>query len=178
MPVFRRLIALAFAAGALAPVGAPPALADTAPRLAESSFALLAQPLPLPYDEKADGAAAIRAATARARAHHTLLLIDLGGNWCLDCRLLAGTIALPDLSPFVRAHYEVVTVDVGRYTKNMGVPGSYGAGVVRGVPMLLIVDPATRRLINAGHTTALADARSLTPQALADWLAQWVDAGK
>jgi hypothetical protein len=30
--------------------------------------------------------------------------------------------------------------------------------------------------VNGGHVTALADARSLSPQALADWLAQWTEA--
>ena len=42
------------------------------------------------------------------------------------------------------------------------------------VPALLIVDPKTDRVVNAGRETALADARSLSPQGLADWLAQWV----
>ena len=174
MTVHLKPLALALAVGAVAPV---PTLAAPAPHVAQTSFAQLAQPLPLPYDEAADAPAAIRAATARAKAHNKLLLIDLGGNWCLDCRLLAATMALPDLAPFIRAHYEVVTVDVGRYTKNMDVPGAFGAGPWRGVPMVLIVEPNTRRLINVGHTTALTDARSLSPQALANWLAGWADTG-
>jgi hypothetical protein len=29
-------------------------------------------------------------------------------------------------------------------------------------------------LLDGGHVAALADARSMTPQSLADWLAQWV----
>ncbi|RZM19150.1 MAG: thiol reductase thioredoxin, partial [Sphingomonas sp.] len=37
-----------------------------------------------------------------------------------------------------------------------------------------IVDPRTDRVVNKGRETALADARSLDPQALADWLAGWV----
>ena len=32
----------------------------------------------------------------------------------------------------------------------------------------------TDALLDAGHTAALADARGMTPQAVADWLAQWV----
>lgn len=170
MPVFAKPLALLIGLFAMAP-----AMAATAPRLAETGFAQLAQPLPLPYDEKADAHADIRAATARAIAHHRLLLIDLGGNWCPDCRVLAGTIALPDLQPFVERHYEVVAVNVGRYTKNMDIPALYGAPRVQGVPMILIVEPRSQRLVNAGHTTALSDARSLSPQALADWLAQWTN---
>jgi hypothetical protein len=39
---------------------------------------------------------------------------------------------------------------------------------------MLVVDPRTDKLLDAGHVAALADARSMTPQALADWLARWV----
>ena len=104
------------------------------------------------------------------------MLIDLGGNWCPDCRILAGTMRLPEVKAFVDAHYEVVTVDVGRFDKNLQIPARYGIhGRLEGVPSLLVVDPATDRLIDAGHIAALADARHMSPQALADWLAQWTN---
>ena len=45
--------------------------------------------------------------------------------------------------------------------------------VMRKDVKLLVIDPRTDRLIDAGHIAALEDARHLTPQALADWLAQW-----
>ena len=151
------------------------ALAATAPRVKATSFEQLAKPLPLPYSEAANADAAIAAAKARALKAHKKLLIDLGGNWCLDCRLLAGTIELPELKTWVRQHYEVVTVDVGRFDRNGQVPARYGiTGRLAGVPALLIVDPRTDRLLNKGSETALSDARSLTPQGLADWLARWV----
>ena len=144
-----------------------------APRVSAASFEQVAKPFP--YDENANADAAIAAAKARARRTHKLLLIDLGGNWCLDCRLLAGTIDLPEVKAFVARHYEMVTVDVGRFTKNAQIPARYGiSGRLKGVPAVLIVDPRTDRLVNKGHETALSDARSMNPQALADWLAQWV----
>ena len=144
------------------------------PKMAIASFAQLKTPLPYPYDEHADANAAVAAAKARARDHHRLLLIDLGGNWCPDCRILAGTMEEPALKAFVEAHYEVVTVDVGRFDKNLQIPAHYGITKrLEGVPSVLVVDPATDRLIDAGHISALSDARHMTPQALADWLAQW-----
>lgn len=154
---------------------AAPAMAAPAPKVAATSFAQLPTPLPLPYDEAADAKAKVAAARARAKASHKLLLIDLGGNWCLDCRLLAGTMDLPELRPFLAKNYEIVTVDVGRFDKNLDIGDHYrlGAKFGGGVPSVLIVDPRTDRLRNAGKTAALADARSLTPQALADWLASW-----
>ena len=153
---------------------AAPVAAATAPHIAIASFEQLAKPLPLPYDEQANAQAVVAAAKVRARAHHKLLLIDLGGNWCLDCRLLAGTMDLPELRKFIDAKYEVAIVDVGRFDKNLDIPAHYGITQrMEGVPSVLIVDPRTDRLLNPGHTAALADARSMSPQALADWLASW-----
>ena len=149
--------------------------AAPAPRLPIASFDQLAKPLPLPYDEHADADRAVAAALGRAKRAHKLLLVDLGGNWCLDCRLLAGTMAVPTLKRWLDTHYEVVTVDIGRMDKNLQVPARFGLpGRPNGVPALLVVDPTTRRLLNRDRITTLADARSLNPQGLADWLSQWV----
>lgn len=162
-----------FLAAALA-LAATPALAAPAPRVPEASFAALPQPLPLPYDEAADAHKDVAAAIARAKKAHKLVLIDLGGNWCADCRILAGTVDLPSVKPWVKKHYELVTVDVGRYTKNLDIGAAYGIARPKGVPALFVVDPRTNKLLNpTTSVTALADARSMTPQALADWLAQW-----
>lgn len=153
---------------------ASPTIAATAPRVAITSFEQLAKPLPLPYDEQANAQTQVAAAKARAKANRKLLLIDLGGNWCLDCRLLAGTMETPALKAFLAKHYEIVTVDVGRMDKDLAIPAHYGLkDRLAGVPSLLIVNPTTDKLLNAGRTAALADARSMNPQGLADWLAQW-----
>jgi thiol-disulfide isomerase/thioredoxin len=118
--------------------------------------------------------ASVDKARAHARASHKLLLIDLGGNWCLDCRILAGTMELPELKAWMKRHYELVTIDVGRFDKNLDVPARYGIrDRLKGVPSLLVIDPKTDKLINAGDTAALSDARSMNPQGLADYLARW-----
>jgi len=150
-----------------------PLSAAPAPHLAAGNFDQLAKPLPLPYDEKADAEAAVKAAMGRAKTNHKLLLIDLGGNWCPDCRVLAGTMELPELKRFISKQYELVMIDVGRFDRNLQIPGRYGIDKPKGVPALLVIDPKTNRLLNKGHETALSDARSMTPQALADWLASW-----
>lgn len=145
-----------------------------APHVSVATIDGLKQPLPLPYYEKADADAQVAAAKARAKKERKKLIIDLGGNWCPDCRVLAGVLDLPEIRAFVARHYVVVTVDVGRMDRNLQVPKHYGIEKVRGVPALLIVDPKTDKLLNADRLFALSDARHMTPQALADWLAQWV----
>ena len=170
----RPALPLLAAALAITVTAAAPALAAPAPRVAEASFAALPQPLPLPSDEKAEAHQDVVKGKARALKAHKLLLLDFGGNWCLDCRLFAGTIELPTLKPWVKKHFEVVTVDVGRYTKNLDITAAYGTPRPKGVPAIFIVDPKNDKVLNKGRETALADARSMNPQALADWLAQWV----
>jgi thiol:disulfide interchange protein len=156
------------------------AVAAPAPQMGIASFAELATPLPTPYDDaKAptgkDADAAVAKAKAQARREHKLLLIDLGGDWCGDCRVLAGTIERPELKAFVDQHYVLVSIAVGRrIDQNLQIPGRYHVDAkAGGVPNLLVVDPRTNKLMDAGHTAALEDARHMTPQALADWLAQW-----
>ena len=172
----RRLsVAVLLLAGALCSQLPAPALAAVAPRAGITSFAELKTPLPYPYNEQANADADVARARARAKAQHKLLLIDLGGNWCGDCRVLAGTLELPAMKAFMEQHYEVVTVDVGRFERNLQIPAHYGFNTrLKGVPTLLVVDPDNDRLLNPGDVFALSDAGSMSPQALADWLARWV----
>ena len=148
------------------------AFAAKAPTVALKSLADLPTPLPYPYDEKADAEADVAKAIKTAKAKHKLVLIDLGGNWCGDCRVFAGMIEQPDLKAFVDKHYEVVAVNVGRYDHNMQIPARYGIDKLKGVPTFLVVD-TKGKLVNPDALFALTDARHMTPQSLADWLAQW-----
>ena len=145
-----------------------------APRLSVAGIDQLPQPLPFPYDEGADAQAVVAKARAQARREHKRLLIDLGGNWCLDCRVLAGIMELPELQPYLARHFVVAKVNIGRFDKNGDIAAHYGiTGRLDGVPAILAVDPVHDRLLNRDKLFALADARHMTPQGLADWLAQW-----
>ena len=160
------LFALAIASTAAA---APP------PRVSISDYAQLKTPLPYPYDEAADANAQLNKALARAKAGKKLLLVKMGGNWCGDCRILQATMDLPEMKTFLGRHYEMVSIDVGRMDKNLQIPARFGVkDKLEGVPAILIVDPATgRQLVARADVAALADARHMTPQALANWLAKY-----
>ncbi len=146
--------------------------AATAPRISITSLSQLEVP-DRPFDESANADAAVDAAFARARKSGKDVMIDLGGNWCADCRILSGLMELPELRAFLAAHYETATVDVGRFNRNLDIPARFGITErLEGVPAILIATP-DGRLVNAGHVSAIEDARHMSPQALADWLAQW-----
>jgi len=165
-----RFIPLAFAFLALA----APASAATAPHVSIASLKELTVP-DAPYDEKANADAQVDAAIARAKKSGKRVMIDLGGNWCADCRIMAGLMELPEMERFLSAHYEIVSVDVGRFNRNLQIPARYGITQrLEGVPAFLVVT-TDGKLVNAGRVSAIQDARHMTPQALADWLAQWTN---
>ncbi len=157
---------------AVALTAATPATALPAPRLSITSFAELSPP-DAPYDAAANANAAVDAAFARARKSHKRVLLDLGGNWCGDCRVLSGLMALPQMRAFLARHYEIVLVNVGRFDTNLQIAARFGfTERLTGVPTVLIATP-DGRLVNRGDVFALDDARDLQPQAVADWLAKW-----
>ena len=126
-----------------------------------------------PYDEAADANAVVAAAFARAKKSHKRVLLDLGGNWCPDCIILANLMRMPGMKDFMAKHYEFASVDVGRFDKNLQIPARFGyTERLKGVPTVLVATP-DGKLVNDGHVFALSDARHMTPQSLAEYLAQW-----
>ena len=160
---------------AMVPFLVSAASAASAPRVGIASLADLPVVERTPYDEGANADAVVAAAFARARQSHKRVLIDFGGNWCGDCIVLANLMQLPELKHFLGAHFEIVSVDVGRFNKNLQIPARFGVtGRLKsgGVPAIVVAEP-DGTFVNRKDISALEDARHITPQAIADWLAQW-----
>jgi thiol-disulfide isomerase/thioredoxin len=130
-----------------------------------------AKPIAAPYDTQADAHEAVSAAFATARASGRKVMIDFGGNWCPDCRALAGVLASPEVKPWVDQGFVTVLVDVGRFKKNLDIAAQYGVKITA-APTVLIVTP-DGKLLNKDNVFALADARTMSPQAVVDLLATW-----
>jgi thiol-disulfide isomerase/thioredoxin len=129
-----------------------------------------ATPVAHPYDETADAHAQVDAAFAEAKRSGRTVLLDFGGNWCPDCRILAGVLQEPPVADWVSHHFVVVKIDVGRRTKNMDISRRYGV-TVKGVPTVLMVT-SDGKLQNPDDPYGLADARSMSSQAVVDLLAK------
>jgi len=159
------------ALAALALSVAVPGVAATAeaPRLSVTNAQDLPTPLPYPYDEEADAMAAVEAAITRANANGKRVLIDLGGNWCPWCRILAGVMELPEMKSFLDAHFEIVTVDIssaqGEIDRNLDVPERFGVNEIGGVPWILVLESDGTLLHSSYEVT---DANHEEPQQMAD----------
>jgi thiol-disulfide isomerase/thioredoxin len=145
----------------------------TAPKVSITESKDLPPPLPYPYDEKANATQQVEDAFARARQSGKRVVIDFGGNWCPDCRILAGVLELPEVKPFIEEHFEMLTVDVGRFDRNLHVPQRFNAKVT-GVPWLVIAEPDGTVIHSSYEVTDNGFAQK--PQAMVDWMAKWARA--
>lgn len=85
--------------------------------------------------------------------------------------MLAGVLEMPQVKAWTAQHFETVYIDVGRYTKNTDLAARYGL-TLHAAPTVLIVTPEGH-VLNAANVTGLADARSMSAQAVVDMLAGW-----
>jgi len=87
-----------------------------------------------PYHADADARKDIAAAQARARTAHKSVMVIFGANWCPDCIVLHRTLEAPESRDYVESHFEIVSVDVGQFNKNLDVAKSLDVNLNRGIP--------------------------------------------
>jgi thiol:disulfide interchange protein len=99
-----------------------------------------AQPNPQLYKADANAVQDIRRALAAAGKQHKNVLLDFGGNWCIDCHILENAFHQPRIAPLLNDNYIVVHVDVGKYDKNLDLAKKYHVDLQKGVPSLAVLD--------------------------------------
>ncbi len=125
------------------------------------------------YDPNADAKAASDSALARARAEHKLVLVDLGGDWCLDCVVLDRLFQDETVAAYLAAHYQVVRVDIGRFDRNLDIDQKYGHPIEGGVPAAVVLN-RKGKVVMATRNGALESARRMTAAEVLKLLQQWV----
>jgi thioredoxin 1 len=157
------MVALTASGGALA-----------APELPAPSVAGIdrVQAVAHPYDETADAHRSLAAALDAAKLSGKKVLVDFGANWCPDCRVLGGILEIEQVRAYVAAHYEVAVIDVGRFNRNLDIATAFGVKI-RGIPTVMVIDPASGRVLNRDGLESLGNAASMAPQAVVDLLAAW-----
>jgi len=138
----------------------------TAPTLpADTAFEETAHP----YDHDLNAQAALDAAFARAADSGKRVLVKLGGEWCPDCRILAGMMAIPAIRDFLDGGFETVTASIGRYDVNQDLVARLGfTDGLEGAPTVLVITPAGAA-VNRATSAHWRTARSQPPQAVVDY---------
>jgi hypothetical protein len=125
------------------------------------------------YPAGVDAHAEIKEAEEKAAQAHKRLLLVFGANWCFDCHVLDLAFQRPDLAPVLVANYEVVHVDLGPDEhKNADLVQKYEIPLNKGIPALAIAE-SDGKLVVSQKNGEFEDARSLTPEALLEFLNKW-----
>jgi thioredoxin 1 len=129
-----------------------------------------AQPNPQLYKANANAAQEIRQALAAAGRQHKNVLLDFGGNWCIDCHVLENAFHQPRIAPLLNSNYIVVHVDVGRYEKNLDLAKKYHVDLEKGVPSLAVLDAQGKVLYATGD---FERARVMSEDDVIQFLEKW-----
>jgi thioredoxin 1 len=125
------------------------------------------------YPPDANAHAEIKEAEEKAAAQHKRVLLVFGANWCFDCHVLDLAFQRPDLAPVVASGYEVVHVDLGPdEKKNADLVKQFEVPLDKGIPALAVAE-SDGKLVVSQKNGEFEDARSLTPEALLEFLNKW-----
>ena len=134
-----------------------------------------AQPNPQLYRADANAAQDIRRALATAAKQHKNVLLDFGGNWCIDCHVLENAFHQPRIAPLLNGNYIVVHVDVGKYEKNLDLAKKYHVNLEKGVPSLAVLDAQGKVLYG---TSDFERARMMSEDDVIQFLDKWKPAAE
>ena len=87
-----------------------------------------------PYDESAIAGEEIIKALKKAKSNNKYILLQMGGNWCPDCRTLGEYFSRPDIKKWLDERVILVSVDVGEWDRNLDIVEEYGNPISEGIP--------------------------------------------
>ena len=126
------------------------------------------------YPEISRAEADVASALATASKAGKRVLVDFGGNWCGDCRVLDINLKKPENAAILDARYVLVHVNVGDkgIDSNFALAERYGIDLRKGVPALAVLD-SSGRVLYAQKQGEFADMRSMDPKSVNEFLVKW-----
>jgi len=138
---------------------------------AASSAAFAAEPMYPSIDRaKPDIDSALKEAAASKRR----VIVDFGGNWCTDCKILDINMKKPENAALLAKGFVVVHVNVGDkgISDNFEIAERYGVPLKKGVPALVVLD-SDGRVLYAQKAGEFENMRNMDPKSVNDFLVRW-----
>ena len=134
---------------------------------------ILITPLPLPYDEKVVDSLQLDEFIDLSISKGKQPVVIFGGNWCPDCRILEGTLAMPTIKKFLQQHYQVMHIDIGRYDRNMKLMDHLNIESKKGVPRVVILD-LEKNIVNSSTSSEWTTARDRKQQEIYNYFQKFL----
>jgi thioredoxin 1 len=124
------------------------------------------------YPAAANATSDVANALAQAAREHKRVILDFGGNWCGDCRVLDFYFHDAANLPVLDANYVLVHVNIGQYDQNRDLAARYGIPLEKGVPALVILNPNGEVLFSQ-RNGEFEDTRKLDSASVTEFLNRW-----
>ncbi len=122
------------------------------------------------YPAITDAQKDLDAGLARAKAEHKRLILDFGGDWCGDCKVLDIYFRQQPNADLLAKYYVKVNINIGHEDANLDIAHKYGVPV-QGVPALAVLDSHGKVLFS--QNKEFSDMRYDKPQTVTDFLNKW-----
>jgi len=116
----------------------------------------------------------VATALNEAAVTHRRVIVDFGGDWCTDCRILDSLFREPANAELLQRHYVVVHVNVGDkgINANFDLAERYDIPLRKGVPALAVLD-SDGRLLYSQKNGEFESMRSTDPRSVTAFLRKW-----
>ena len=116
--------------------------------------------------------AELKDALAKAAKLHKRIILDFGGNWCGDCKVLDKYFHQEPNASLLKANFILVDVNIGKFDKNKDIAKMYDVPLEKGVPALAVLDSNGKSLFSQKKGEFESMAR-MDPQSVTDFLNHW-----
>ena len=139
-----------------------------------AALALAAPAAPPLYPDATHAEADVRSALREAARTHRRVIVDFGGDWCTDCRVLDANFHRPENAALLARHYVLVHVNVGDrgIERNFRLARRYGIPLKKGVPALAVL-ASDGRIVHSQGNGEFESMRSMDPRSVNDFLEKW-----
>ncbi|HXF77272.1 MAG TPA: thioredoxin family protein [Usitatibacter sp.] len=126
------------------------------------------------YPEPARASGDIAAAVAQAAREGKRVLVDFGGDWCTDCKVLDVNMRKPENAAILAERFVVVHVNVGDkgIQENFDIANRYGIPLKKGVPALAVLD-GKGAVVYAQKAGEFENMRAMDPASVHGFLVRW-----
>jgi thiol:disulfide interchange protein len=126
------------------------------------------------YPDVSRAEADIELALKAAARTQRRVLVDFGGDWCPDCKVLDLNFRRPENARLLARHYVLVHVNVGDrgIQENFAIAERYGIPLRKGVPALAVL-ASDGRVLHTQRDGEFESMRSMDPALVNAFLERW-----
>lgn len=107
-----------------------------------------------------------------AAESHKRVIVDFGGNWCGDCKVLDLYFQEAVNAQLIAANFVLVHVNIGQRDQNLDLAARYHIPLEKGVPALAVLSERGE-LLYSQKTGEFESMRRMSSSAVTEFLSRW-----